>query len=150
MSPSIHAAVAARIGDSLRAYVYFIYSVLADLQDKHGNTADGIHGASLGGTYQAIVKGFGGLAINEQGISLHPNLPSHWKLLSFKMKHHGRTVVFKISKNKIEVSLICAEEKKRVRKPLAVKVLGRDYSLTAGKSITVKTGEERGGSHGQS
>ncbi|MCK5305653.1 MAG: glycoside hydrolase family 65 protein [Candidatus Omnitrophica bacterium] len=150
LSPSVHAAVAARIGDSLRAYVYFIYSVLADLQNKHGNTADGIHGASLGGSYQAVIKGFGGLRVSEQGISLHPNLPSHWKMLSFKIEHHGRIIAFKISRNKIEITLVDTGQKKRVRKPLTVKVLGRDYNLTAGKVVTVKTGKERGGSYGQS
>jgi len=38
LSPSVHATVASWMQDNLRAYVYFIYSVLSDLQNKHGNT----------------------------------------------------------------------------------------------------------------
>ena len=40
---------------------YFLDACAVDLLDTHGNTADGIHIASCGGTWLALVAGFGGL-----------------------------------------------------------------------------------------
>ena len=40
---------------------YFHEAATVDLYDTHGNTADGIHIASCGGTWLALVAGFGGL-----------------------------------------------------------------------------------------
>jgi kojibiose phosphorylase len=104
LSPSIHATVASWIKDNLRAYVYFIYSVMADVQDKHGNSGDGIHGASLGGTYQAVIRGFAGIIVDELGIKLNPNLPSHWKKIKFKMKYRDFVLSFNISRRQIRVN----------------------------------------------
>jgi len=44
-------------GQSREAYQYFMQAALVDLEDLRGNTADGIHGASAGGVWQAVVSG---------------------------------------------------------------------------------------------
>lgn len=90
LSTSMHAIIAAGVGDKERAYQFFCASLFADLKDIYGNTFDGIHAASLGGTWQAVVNGFGGIRVYRKGIlSFDPNLPTQWNSLKFKLKWKG-------------------------------------------------------------
>ena len=89
LGPSIMAIMACDVGKPDDAYEHFIRAVRADLRDVRGNAGDGIHGASTGGTWQAIVFGFGGLRITSNGWTTHPRLPQHWKRLAFKFFQHG-------------------------------------------------------------
>src|SRR5690606_8684896 len=58
LSPSIHALVAARLGEVEIARRYFRQSAEIDLANNMGNAAGGVHGAALGGLWQATVFGF--------------------------------------------------------------------------------------------
>lgn len=89
LGPSIQAIMACRVGRADEAYDHFIRAVRADLRDVRGNAGDGIHGASAGGTWQAVVFGFGGLRFHGGGWTVKPQLPSHWKRLAFKFFYQG-------------------------------------------------------------
>lgn len=89
LGPSVQAIMACEVGKPEDAYQHFIRAVRADLRDVRGNAGDGIHGASAGCTWQALVFGFGGLRVTSQGWSTHPRLPKHWKRLSFKFFYRG-------------------------------------------------------------
>ncbi|HLE27547.1 MAG TPA: glycoside hydrolase family 65 protein, partial [Anaerolineales bacterium] len=90
LGPSIMAIMACDVGQPDHAYEHFIRAVRADLRDVRGNAGDGIHAASAGGTWQAVVFGFGGLRISPEGWRANPRLPKHWKRLAFKFFHRGR------------------------------------------------------------
>jgi trehalose/maltose hydrolase-like predicted phosphorylase len=90
LGPSIMAIMACDVGKPEDAYEHFIRAVRADLRDVRGNARDGIHAASAGGTWQAVVFGFGGLRITGDGWTAHPRLPQHWKRLAFKFFHRGK------------------------------------------------------------
>ncbi|HWQ83358.1 MAG TPA: glycoside hydrolase family 65 protein, partial [Anaerolineales bacterium] len=60
LGPSIQAILATRHGSLDSAYENFLRAARADLEDVRGNAADGIHGASAGGLWQAVVFGFAG------------------------------------------------------------------------------------------
>ncbi|MCC6499378.1 MAG: glycoside hydrolase family 65 protein [Anaerolineales bacterium] len=89
LGPSIQAIVACMMGYPDDAYEHFIRAARADLRDVRGNAKDGIHAASAGGTWQAVVFGFGGLRLTSSGWEAHPQLPKHWKRLSFRFIHRG-------------------------------------------------------------
>ena len=59
--------MACDVGKPDDAYEHFIRAVRADLRDVRGNAGDGIHAASAGGTWQAVVFGFGGLRVSPEG-----------------------------------------------------------------------------------
>ncbi|HEX6269042.1 MAG TPA: glycoside hydrolase family 65 protein [Anaerolineales bacterium] len=90
LGPSIMTIMACEVGKPDDAYVHFIRAVRADLRDVRGNARDGIHAASAGGTWQAVVFGFGGLRIMPEGWTAQPRLPQHWKRLAFKFFHRGK------------------------------------------------------------
>lgn len=96
LGPSIQAIVACLMGCPEDAYAHFIRSARADLRDVRGNAGDGIHAASAGGIWQAVVFGFGGLQLTVDGWATHPHLPKHWKRLSFKFFQHGKLQVVDI------------------------------------------------------
>jgi alpha,alpha-trehalose phosphorylase len=63
-----------------------------DLADAHGNTADGIHIASCGGTWLALVAGFGGLRDGDGEVRFRPRLPSGWTRLRFRVEVRGQLI----------------------------------------------------------
>jgi kojibiose phosphorylase len=89
LGPAIHAWAACEIGEPDLAYEHFMRAARADLRDIRGNADDGIHAASAGGLWQAVVFGFAGLRLAQGGHSLSPRLPSHWNRLSFQFCHRG-------------------------------------------------------------
>lgn len=97
LGPSIQAIMACEVGKPEDAYEHFIRAVRADLRDVRGNARDGIHGASAGGTWQAVVFGFGGLRVTPQGWSIQPRLPKRWKRLSFRFTHRGKLQTVEIT-----------------------------------------------------
>ncbi len=90
LGPSIQSIMSCRLGNSQVAYENFMRAARADLKDARGNVADGIHGASSGGLWQAIVFGFAGLKVFTDHWEVHPCLPAHWKHLTFHFYHHGQ------------------------------------------------------------
>jgi len=96
LGPSIQAIMACEVGKVEDAYEHFIRAVRADLRDVRGNAGDGIHAASAGGTWQAVVFGFAGLRITSQGWKINPRLPKHWRRLAFTFIQHGQVQVVDI------------------------------------------------------
>ena len=92
LGPSIQAIMASRLGNQEMAYENFMRAALADIEDVRGNAADGIHGASAGGIWQAVVFGFGGLQIHQDHWTVSPKLPHHWKRLAFKFVWRGQEI----------------------------------------------------------
>ena len=50
--------IAAEVGYQDLALRYFVSALFVDLADRHNNTADGVHVASTGGVWSALVAGF--------------------------------------------------------------------------------------------
>ncbi len=90
LGPSISAILACRVGACDAGYGHFQRAARADLLDVRGNAGDGIHGASAGGLWQAVVFGFAGMRITETGWETHPLLPDGWTRLAFKFYYRGK------------------------------------------------------------
>lgn len=96
LSPCIHSILAARVEEQESAYQYFMKTARLDLDNLHHNTKDGLHIANAGGAYMAIVYGFGGLRIKEDGLYLRPALPKAWEAIEFRLFYQGATVTIYI------------------------------------------------------
>ena len=77
LSACTQAVIAAEVGHLDLAYDYFAEAALMDLDDLEHNTADGIHIASVAGTWIAAVAGFGGLRDHGGEPHFAPRLPAH-------------------------------------------------------------------------
>ncbi|MFB2937670.1 beta-phosphoglucomutase [Aerosakkonemataceae cyanobacterium BLCC-F154] len=89
LGPAIHAILASDLGKNEEAYERFMQAALVDLEDVRGNANDGIHAASAGGVWQAVVLGFGGVQFAENGPVAQPQLPPGWQRLKFKLHWRG-------------------------------------------------------------
>ncbi len=94
LGPAIHAILAADLGYSAEAYTRFMQAALVDLEDVRGNAWEGIHGASAGGVWQAVVWGFGGIQLTTAGPVAQTHLPPGWKRLHFKLYWRGHWHAF--------------------------------------------------------
>ena len=92
LGPSFHAWAACEMGLPDEAYSHFMLAARADLRNPRGNAGDGIHAASTGGVWQAAVFGFAGLRPTANGWTLRPQLPRHWRRLSFTYRTKGQPV----------------------------------------------------------
>jgi len=90
LGPAIHAILACELGLRDAAYAHFVRAARADLLDVRGNADDGLHAASAGGLWQAVVFGFGGLKVTPTDWSATARLPSHWKRLFFRFYQRGK------------------------------------------------------------
>jgi alpha,alpha-trehalose phosphorylase len=90
LSANTQAVVAAEVGDVELAYEYLIETAMVDLRDLGHNTADGLHLASLAGSWIATVAGFGGLRDTGELLAFAPRLPDHLTRLEFRLAYQGR------------------------------------------------------------
>lgn len=105
LSPSIHSAVAARLGKSEEAYKYFIKNAEIDLNDNFGNAAGGIHIASIGGTWMSVVMGFAGMYIYEEGLLFEPHLPEGWGKVEIPIQWRNQKINIQLEKNEIKFEI---------------------------------------------
>ena len=131
LSTCIFSVVASKLGLSEKAFKYFGDSAKLDLFNTHKNTKDGIHTANMGGTYMAIVYGFGGLRIKEAGLFLNPSLPAGWSGYRFRFSYWNSLMEVIVGRNSVVVSLLSGASQK-------ITVFGNQYELS--NSLFIPTG----------
>ncbi|HEY6886768.1 MAG TPA: glycosyl hydrolase family 65 protein [Solirubrobacter sp.] len=89
LSACVQAVAAAEVGHVELAYDYFGEAALMDLGDLEHNTRDGLHMASLAGSWIAAVAGFGGMRGFGGELSFHPRLPAALARLCFRVMFRG-------------------------------------------------------------
>jgi alpha,alpha-trehalose phosphorylase len=117
LSACVQSIMAAEVGHDELALDYFHRALYLDLCDTHENTADGVHIASCGGVWAAVVHGFAGMYDNGEAIELSPRLPASWNKVTFHLYRHGSTVRIDVDHS------------------------GALVSLTEGVGVPVRTGE---------
>jgi alpha,alpha-trehalose phosphorylase len=86
LSGVVQSVIAAEVGYQEMAMQYFLSGLYVDLADLHSNARDGVHIASTGGVWNALVYGFGGLRDHHGRITFDPRLPQGWSHLTFPLQ----------------------------------------------------------------
>jgi alpha,alpha-trehalose phosphorylase len=89
LSACTQSVLAAEVGHLELAHDYLGEAALMDLHDLNQNTRDGVHVASLGGAWIALVAGFGGLRDHDEVPCFAPRLPSRIDRLEFSLMWRG-------------------------------------------------------------
>lgn len=129
LSACVQAIMAAEVGRPELAWEHFDRALFMDLADLAGNTTDGVHMASAGGVWLALVAGFGGMRIGDDRIVFDPRLPDRWKSLRFSTRYGGHRISVHLDTHTIRL---------RSDGDVTVEVAGRDVQLTAGQPVTVE------------
>ncbi|MFJ7147341.1 glycoside hydrolase family 65 protein [Streptomyces sp. NPDC100445] len=106
LSACCQAVIAARTGHLDLAYAYTTEAALMDLHDLEHNTRDGLHIASLAGTWMALVAGFGGMRRDGDGPRFAPRLPERLSRLAFHVQFRGRRLRVEIGADKATYALL--------------------------------------------
>lgn len=109
LSACVQAVMAAETGHLELAYDYLGEAALMDLDDLEHNSSDGLHIASLAGTWIAVVCGFGGLRDREGMLRFAPRLPERIGRISFRLGFRGRRLMVTVTKAGTKYSLLAGD-----------------------------------------
>jgi kojibiose phosphorylase len=132
LSTAIHSIMGIEVDDPGRAVQYFRRAAFVDLLDNQGNSQEGIHIASAGGTWQTIVCGFGGFRVRNAQMTFKPWLPPDWTAVRFQLKWRGNTVSVSIGHKSATFVLSGPEGTREL-----IMVNGRETALQANAEVTV-------------
>ncbi|MFD1657166.1 glycoside hydrolase family 65 protein [Streptomyces caeni] len=126
LSACCQAVLAAEAGHLGLAYDYLHDAALMDLEDLEHNTRDGLHIASLAGTWMALVAGFGGLRHHGAQIAFAPRLPERLGRLAFTLELLGRRLRVDIGRTAATYTVVAGE-------PLTIRHHGEPLTLDPDK-----------------
>jgi alpha,alpha-trehalose phosphorylase len=109
LSACIQAIVGAEVGHVELAYDYLAETAFIDLRDLAFNTRDGLHLASLSGSWLVAVAGFGGMRDDGDTLSFCPRLPSRLHQLTFRLVYRGRRLRVAIRSDAVRYELLQGE-----------------------------------------
>ncbi len=130
LSGVVQSIIAAEVGYRDLALRYFYSALFVDLADLHGNATDGIHVASTGGVWNALVYGFGGMRDHNGAITFDPRLPAGWQSLRFQVTLRGTRLQVEVSPDRITFTVLEGEV-------VDVAVRGQPVSVSAAEPCTV-------------
>ena len=131
LSAVVQSVVAAEVGYHEAALHYFHQSLYVDLANLHGNTVDGLHVASAGGVWNALVYGFGGMRDHHGELTFDPRLPERWDALRFRFCWQGTRVLVELAEREVRFTVVEGEQQ------VPVRVRGSSYSVGKGEPVVV-------------
>ncbi|MBN8425487.1 glycoside hydrolase family 65 protein [Microbacterium esteraromaticum] len=105
LSAVVQSIMAAEVGYQDLAREYFEHALYVDLADLHHNASDGVHVASAGGVWTALVSGFGGMRDHAGELSFDPRLPVDWPELSFPLQWQGSALLVTVTRDALRVEV---------------------------------------------
>ena len=106
LSACIHAIVASDIGRTDLLSSYLDYALRMQIDDIQGNVCAGLQTAAMGGAWQVVVHGIGGVIMQDDELSINPHLPEGWTGLRFKLRWAGCQMQVQISTEATTATLL--------------------------------------------
>ncbi|MGX7393587.1 glycoside hydrolase family 65 protein [Carnobacterium mobile] len=131
LSPSIHAVLAAELGNTEKAVEFYARTARLDLDNYNNDTEDGLHITSMSGGWLAIVQGFAGMRTADAQLSFKPFCPAGWDSYNFMIKYRGRLLHITVTKETVKVVLVEGNA-------LTFKLYDDVYELTSEVSAAVQ------------
>jgi len=105
LSPSTHAILANDFKMDEVAYKYFEQGCEIDLGTHIGKSAQGLHLAALGGIWNMVVEGFGGVRMADGKLRIEPHLPSSWHGLQYQINWQSSLLKVSINHQKMQIAV---------------------------------------------
>ena len=131
LSKIVQSIIAAEVGYQDLALEYFYDTVFVDLDDRHGNTADGVHVAAAGGVWNALVSGFGGMRDYDGALTFDPRLPREWPELRYRLTWRGTRMLVVLTAAVMHVTVIEGEN------PVSFLVRGEPFEVAPGSDAAI-------------
>jgi len=124
LSPCVHVILAAKLGYEQKAYELYLRTARLDLDDYNSEIKEGCHITSMGGSWLAIVQGFGGMRVKNGELHFNPMIVPEWKSYAFKIVFRNHLITIKINSKHIELTNSSSE-------PISIWVYGKKYLIEA-------------------
>ena len=128
LSAVVQSILAAEVGYQDLALEYFEKSIFVYLADQQHTAADGVHVASAGGVWTALVAGFGGMRDHFGDLTFDPRLPADWPELSFVLHWHGSPLQISITRDALTARVPSGD-------PVTFQVRGVSYTASPGNDV---------------
>ena len=113
-----------------QAYDFYLRTSRLDLDDYNKEVEEGLHITSMAGTWLSIIEGFGGLRMENDKLSLRPQIPQQWDSYRFKINFRGRIISVHVDRNGVELHL-------KSDIPMSLRVFGKKIELAPNKTVKV-------------
>jgi alpha,alpha-trehalose phosphorylase len=130
LSAVVQSIIAAEVGYHQLALRYFYQSLFVDLADLHSNASDGVHVASTGGVWSALVFGFGGFRDTGGRYDIDPRLPEAWGSLTYRITLRDARVRVCVDHDQVALTLETGDQ-------AVLSVRGKEVQVTMGEPVTV-------------
>lgn len=110
LSECIHSIMANELGYDDMSYKFFTNTVNTDLYDLHNNVKNGVHIASMAGSWQCIVFGFAGMRQIDGMLSFNPRLNNDLDKIEFKITFKNRVIKVSIDKTCEKFELVNGDD----------------------------------------
>jgi alpha,alpha-trehalose phosphorylase len=130
LSACTQAVLAAEVGHLELAFDYFAEAVLTDLHDLHRNVRNGLHIASLAGSWIATVAGFGGMRDHSGTLTFAPRLPPALRRIAFRLTWRGSRFSVEVDRTAATYRLIAGAD-------VSIAHHGEPITISAGHPVTM-------------
>ncbi|MBO3085937.1 HAD-IA family hydrolase [Cellulomonas fengjieae] len=127
LSECIQTIAAVAVGKFRTAEEYLVDAAALDTADTAGNLRDGVHVASAGGTWMALVLGFAGY--RWRGTRFAPMLPTRCRLLRFPLRIRGSELEVEIQAGRVTYTV-------RSGPPLTASHYGEPFTVEVGSPVS--------------
>ncbi len=135
LSAVVQSIMAAEVGYQELAQKYFEQAIFVDLGDLHHNAADGVHVASAGGVWTALVCGFGGMRDYHGELSFDPRLPEDWQELAYPLQWQGSEIHVTLTRDQLRIEV-------RSGRPVEFSVRGETFSAEVGRDAVIALADQ--------
>ncbi|AJS58101.1 glycoside hydrolase family 65 protein [Paenibacillus sp. IHBB 10380] len=133
LSLSTHAILANDLNDTSLAYRLYRQACEIDLGPEMKSSDLGVHTASMGGIWQIIVMGFGGMRMMHGTLRMNPKLPLHWNKLEFAINWQGQRLEVIVTKNELVIKAVN-------QMPVTIEVYETEYSFDQVLTVSLNEG----------
>jgi trehalose/maltose hydrolase-like predicted phosphorylase len=131
LSPAVYASLLARAGRLDEAVDLVRRSARLDLDNLTDTTEGGLHVATMGGVWQALVFGFAGLRPAGNTLTLDPRLPAQWDALELRVRFRGTRVRVRLEHGAVELE---------TERPVRIALAGRAEPVEVNGTVRLPLG----------
>ncbi|MCC8017773.1 MAG: family 65 glycosyl hydrolase, partial [Lachnospiraceae bacterium] len=127
LSRAIHSIMACDLGMGSEAYGMFRRAADTDMGQEMTSSNAGIHSANMGGIWQDVVMGFGGLRISKGRLRICPHLPEAWGHLTYPVCWRGNRLTVSVRRDEIRI--------RNAGEAFEAEIAGRTERIPAGETV---------------
>jgi len=129
LSRVVHAQLANLTGDHKLSWELYLDALTSDYNDiQGGTTAEGIHAGVMAGTAWVALASFAGLDLHADYPRFNPNLPEHWRKISFSFIFRGDDYECEVTRETIRIRVDSDKTD-----GLKIGIRDKDFEIEAGE-----------------